>query len=284
LTGEWVVVSPQRTQRPWNGQRKGSVGAAPAYGPQCYLCPGNERAGGARNPAYETTYVFQNDFASLLPEAPPPPRTDDELFRIDSGNGDCRVICFSPRHDVTLANMAHVDVLGVIALWQAQLEELCGRYRWVQIFETRGAISGASNPHPHGQIWASDFLPDEAVKELATQRRYRATHGRELLVDYVVRELEMADRVVVANESWVVVVPYWAYWPYETMVLPRRPVSSLIELDATEYEALAPLLRSADVAKIPASYELLANLQRDLTPEAAAGHLRDRVRSLSTTT
>jgi UDPglucose--hexose-1-phosphate uridylyltransferase len=321
LTGAWVVVSPQRTQRPWNGQRKGSVGAAPAYDPQCYLCPGNERAGGARNPAYETTYVFQNDFASLLPDSPPPPTTDDELFRIDAGNGECRVICFSPRHDLTLANMAHADVLGVIALWQAQLEELCDRYRWVQIFETRGAISGASNPHPHGQIWASEFLPDEAVKEVTTQRRYHATHGRTLLVDYVARELESADRVVVANESWVVVVPYWAYWPYETMLLPRRPVSSLLELDTGECDALAnilqtmlgafdslfdtpfpycsgwhsaprdadaegwqlhahfypPLLRSADVAKIPASYELLANLQRDLTPEAAAGHLRDRV-------
>jgi UDPglucose--hexose-1-phosphate uridylyltransferase len=321
LTGAWVVVSPQRTQRPWNGQRKGSVEAAPVYDPQCYLCPGNERAGGARNPAYETTYVFRNDFAALLPDVPPPPTTEDELFRIDAGNGECRVICFSPRHDLTLANMAHADVLGVIALWQAQLEELCDRYRWVQIFETRGAISGASNPHPHGQIWASEFLPDEAVKEMTTQRRYHATHGRALLVDYAARELESADRVVVANESWVVVVPYWAYWPYETMLLPRRPVSSLLELDTAECDALAhilqtmlrafdslfdtpfpycsgwhsapggadaqgwqlhahfypPLLRSADVAKIPASYELLANLQRDLTPEAAAGHLRDRV-------
>jgi UDPglucose--hexose-1-phosphate uridylyltransferase len=320
LTGEWVIVSPQRTQRPWNGQTEPVVASAATYDPECYLCPGNERSGGARNPTYGATFVFTNDFAALMPDAPVPSSPSDELFRTDTGVGECRVVCFSPRHDLTLANMAQTDVVAVIELWRSQLEELAQRYRWVQIFETRGAISGASNPHPHGQIWASEFLPDEAVKELTAQRRHHASHGTRLLVDYVQREIELGDRLVTANESWVVVVPYWAYWPYETLVVPRRPVAALTDLEPDECDGLAtilqtmlqafdalfdtpfpycsgwhgaprgeaaawqlhahfypPLLRSADVAKIPASYELLANLQRDLTPEVAASQLRERL-------
>ncbi len=322
LTGEWVVVSPQRTQRPWNGQTKPAADPAPAFDPGCYLCPGNERAGGVRNPVYASTFVFENDFAALVPDAPAPATSPDPLFQVDTGAGQCRVICFSPRHDLTLADMDRADVVRVIELWQSQLDELQATHRWVQIFETRGAISGASNAHPHGQIWASDFLPDEAERELESQRRYRAAHGRRMLMDYTERELEIGDRVVATNESWVVVVPYWAYWPYETMVLPRRAVGSLTDLGADECESLAhilqlmlgafdalfgtsfpycsgwhgapggdadrrdadvwqlhahyypPLLRSADVAKIPASYELLANRQRDLTAEFAAANLR----------
>lgn len=320
LTGEWIIVSPQRSQRPWNGQTGSAVSSAPTYDAECYLCPGNERSGGVRNPTYDTTFVFTNDFAALTPDAPVPSPATDELFRTDTGVGECRVVCFSPRHDLTLANMAHGDVVSVIELWRSQLAELTQRYRWVQIFETRGAISGASNPHPHGQIWASEFLPDEAVRELEAQRRYHESHGTRLLVDYVERELELGDRVVTSNESWAVVVPYWAYWPYETIVVPRRPVAALTDLGRDECDSLAtilqtmlqafdalfdtpfpycsgwhgaplheagawqlhahyypPLLRSADVAKIPASYELLANLQRDLTPEVAASHLRDRL-------
>ncbi len=322
LTGEWVVVSPQRTQRPWNGQTKAATAPAPTFDAGCYLCPGNERAGGVHNPLYESTFVFENDFAALEPDAPTPATSPDELFQVDTGAGECRVICFSPRHDLTLADMDHADVVRVIELWRSQLVELEATHRWVQIFETRGAISGASNAHPHGQIWASDFLPDEAERELASQRRYHAAHGRRMLMDYMEHELEVGERVVATNESWVVVVPYWAYWPYETMVLPRRPVGSLTDLGADECESLArilqsmlrafdalfatpfpycsgwhgaprsdaldtssdawqlhahyypPLLRSADVAKIPASYELLANRQRDLTPEFAAANLR----------
>ncbi len=335
LTGRWVIVSPQRTQRPWVGQRSAEAPAAPTYDATCYLCPGNERAGGIRNTDYDSTFVFTNDFAALLPDTPDPagdalgdavgaPEVDD-LFAIDDATGECRVLCFSPRHDLTLGNMTHAEVVGVIELWQSQLTELRQRYRSVQIFETRGAISGASNPHPHGQIWASTFLPDEIVLEAARQHRYFQRHRRPMLLDYVERELADGVRVVASNDEWAVVVPYWAYWPFETLVLPRRPVAHLDEVDATGRDALAnvlqtmlrafdalfdtpfpycsgwhtapdapgapdaleglegwqlhahyypPLLRSADVAKIPASYELLANLQRDITPEAAAAALR----------
>ena len=317
LTGEWVIVSPQRTQRPWDGTIGDQAPAAPTYDPDCYLCPGNERAGGVRNPTYDRTFVFANDFAALVPDAPLPPDGDDGWFATDAAVGECRVICFSPRHDLTLATMAPTDVRSVVDLWRSQLAELSERYSWVQIFETRGAMSGASNPHPHGQIWASEFLPNEALVELDHQRRHRATHDTRLLVDYAEQEIERVERLVAVNDHWVVVVPRWAYWPYETLVLPRRPVASLIGLTDDECEALAeilptmlrafdrlfatpfpycsgwhtaprghedswqlhahyypPLLRSAEIAKIPASYELLSNLQRDLTPEAGAAALR----------
>lgn len=324
LTGEWVIVSPQRTARPWQGatdERDGDL--VPAHDPSCHLCPGNERAGGVRNPSYTSTFVFENDFAALLPGTPapasPPPGggAADELFESGTADGECRVICFSPRHDLTLAKMAVAELGVVIDLWKAEFAELSERYEWVQIFETRGAISGASNPHPHGQIWSSNFLPDEAVGEIDRQAGYHERHGSSMLVDYAAQEIESGDRTVAFNDHWVVVVPYWAYWPYETMVLPRRPMRTLLEVDTAESESLAevlqtmltgfdrlfdapfpycsgwhnaptsgvtdfqlhahyhpPLLRSADVAKIPASYELLANLQRDLTPEAAASNLR----------
>lgn len=319
LTGGWVVVSPQRTRRPWQGATDSSIGdTTPSYDPDCYLCPGNERAGGVHNPDYTSTFVFENDFAALLPGVPAPDGDDDELFRSAGADGECRVICFSPRHDLTLARMELDEIGVVIDLWRSQLAELLDTYEWVQIFETRGAISGASNPHPHGQIWASRFLPDEAAGEAEHQRRYVERVGTPLLVDYAAREVESGERALVVNDHWVVVVPYWAYWPYETLVVPRRPVASLLDLDADECDALAealrtmlrafdrlfntpfpycsgwhtapaspspgwqlhahyypPLLRSADVAKIPASYEQLANLQRDLTPETAAGNLRD---------
>jgi UDPglucose--hexose-1-phosphate uridylyltransferase len=317
LTGEWVIVSPQRTQRPWEGTTGEPPPPAPIYEPDCYLCPGNERAGGIRNPRYDATFVFENDFAALLPDAPVPPERDDGWFTIDAAVGECRVICFSPRHDLTLATMPPAEVLGVVELWRSQLAELSERYSWVQIFETRGAISGASNPHPHGQIWASEFLPNEALVEVDHQRRHRATHGSRLLVEYAEQEVARAERLVAVNEHWVVVVPHWAYWPYETLVLPRRPVASLAGLTGDECEGLAdilpimlrafdrlfatpfpycsgwhtaprghedswqlhahyypPLLRSAEIAKIPASYELLSNLQRDVTPEVAAAGLR----------
>lgn len=321
LTGDWVLVSPQRTARPWDGRVGVRAPAAPSYDPDCYLCPGNERAGGVRNPRYESTFVFANDFAALLPDTPAPdtssPDPADDLLRIAAAVGECRVICFTPRHDLTPANMDGAEMRAVVELWQTQQAELSERYEWVQIFETRGQISGASNPHPHGQIWASEFLPDEATRELDHQRRYHAAHGTRLLVDYARREIESAERVVVVNDHWVVVVPYWAYWPFETLVLPRRPVASTAELTADECDALAdilpamlrlfdrlfdtpfpycsgwhsaprserdawqlhahyypPLLRSASIAKIPASYELLANRQRDLTAELAAARLR----------
>jgi UDPglucose--hexose-1-phosphate uridylyltransferase len=326
LTGQWVIVSPQRTKRPWQGHTDDAAVERPAaYDPSCYLCPGNERAGKLSNPDYASTFVFQNDFAALLPDVPLPDNPDSPhddvvggLYRAATGDGECRVICFSPDHGKTLATMNLAEIGVVIDLWKSQLAELLDRYEYVQIFETSGAISGSSNPHPHGQIWASNFLPNEIAAELAEQRSYRARHGSHLLVDYVESELAAGDRIIHVNDHWVVAVPYWAYWPYETIVLPRRPVASLLDLTMDEAERLAdslktmlsgfdrlfnspfpycsgwhtaprglednwqlhahyypPLLRSADVAKIPASYELLANLQRDLTPETAAGNLRD---------
>lgn len=324
LTGQWVVVSPQRTKRPWQGQTdEGSIERPADYDPDCYLCPGNERAGGLQNPDYASTFVFENDFAALLPGVPLPPdvtatgANGSDLYQAGTGDGECRVICFSPDHGRTLATMELGEIGVVIDLWKQQLAELLEHFEYVQLFETRGAISGSSNPHPHGQIWSSNFLPDEIVAELAHQREYRARHDRHLLLDYVESELAAGDRIITSNEHWVVAVPYWAYWPYETIVLPRRRVASLLDLTADESEALAvvlktmlsgfdrlfntsfpycsgwhtaprgladdwqlhahyypPLLRSADVAKIPASYELLANLQRDLTPESAAANLR----------
>jgi UDPglucose--hexose-1-phosphate uridylyltransferase len=318
LTGRWVIVSPQRTQRPWDGTTSEQPPPVPTYDPDCYLCPGNERAGGILNPDYDGTFVFENDFAALRSDVPAPPDDTDELFATDAATGECRVICFSPRHDLTLATMAPSGVRVVVELWRSQLAELSERYSWVQIFENRGEISGASNPHPHGQIWASEFLPNEAAVELDRQRRHHAQHGTRLLVEYAEQEVARSERLVAVNDHWVIVVPYWAYWPFETLVLPRRPVATLTALTSDECDALAeilptmlrafdrvfdtpfpycsgwhsaprgrddawqlhahyfpPLLRSAEVAKIPASYELLANLQRDLTPEAAAAALRN---------
>jgi UDPglucose--hexose-1-phosphate uridylyltransferase len=320
LTGDWVVVSPQRAKRPWQGQVDGALhDDTPAYEPTCYLCPGNERAGGVTNPEYSSTFVFENDFAALLPGAPAPANdVSDELFESATADGECRVICFSPRHDLTLSKMTTVEIGVVIELWRSQFGELIEHWEWVQMFETRGAISGASNPHPHGQIWSSNFIPNEGVREVASQERYRAAHGSSMLVDYAEREASSGDRTIVINDHWIAAVPYWAYWPYETIVLPRRDVSTVLDLTPDESEALSevlstmlrgfdrlfntpfpycsgwhsaprsgadgfqlhahyypPLLRSADVAKIPASYELLANLQRDLTPESAAANLRD---------
>ncbi len=319
LTGDWVVVSPQRTKRPWQGAVDDSIGDdTPTYDPGCYLCPGNERAGGVTNPDYTSTFVFENDFAALLPGAPAPDNdAADELFESATADGECRVICFSPRHDLTLAKMSIADIGVVIDLWQQQFGELTERYEWVQIFETRGAISGSSNPHPHGQIWSSNFLPNEAVREIETQGEYHRRHGASMLLDYAEREAADGERTIASNGHWIAVIPYWAYWPYETIVVPRRPLRTLAELDGGDREALAevlstmlaafdrlfatpfpycsgwhgaprsgdgdfqlhahyypPLLRSADVAKIPASYEQLANLQRDLTAESAAANLR----------
>jgi UDPglucose--hexose-1-phosphate uridylyltransferase len=323
LTGEFVLVSPHRTQRPWQGKvETPSRELRPAYDPTCYLCPGNARAGGAENPAYQDTFVFTNDFAALLPDAPTERHTADPLFQAEGVTGLCRVICFSPRHDLTLAEMEVGAIRKVVDLWAAQVLDLGARYHWVQIFESKGAIVGASNPHPHGQIWASDFLPNEARTEDDQQRRYLGAHGSPLLVDYAAREITLGERVVVENAHWLVVVPYWAYWPYETLVLPKRHVLRLPDLTEEERDALAdilremlgrfdrlfetsfpycsgwhgaptgdaggnnthwqlhahyypPLLRSASVQKFVASYEWLAEAQRDLSPEGAAARLRE---------
>jgi UDPglucose--hexose-1-phosphate uridylyltransferase len=321
LSGEWVLVSPHRMQRPWQGQVESVSGAErPAYDPDCYLCPGNERAGGARNPRYQETFVFRNDFAALLPETPPHAADEDTLLRSESVRGECRVICFSPRHDLTLARMSDRERLRVVRMWAEQVAELGRRWRWVQVFENRGEQMGASNPHPHGQIWALDRLPIEVAREDACQREYLAERGRPLLLSYAERERDLGERVVIVEGDWLAVVPYWAVWPFETLLLPLFPVTRLDLLNEKQQDSLArilgrllarydnlfatsfpysmgwhgapfepdrppaahwqlhahfypPLLRSATVRKFMVGFELLAEAQRDLTPEQAAARL-----------
>ena len=327
LTGEWVLVSPHRTRRPWQGQlERPADDERPSYDPACYLCPGNPRAGGARNPRYEHTFVFTNDFATLLPDTPLASNAHP-LLRWESEPGTCRVICFSPRHDLTLPELSVADIRRVVDVWAEQISELGQRYRWVQVFENKGAVMGCSNPHPHGQVWAGQALPNQPAREDDCQRAYLAAHGEPLLVAYARLETNEQVRLVVENESWVCVVPFWAVWPFETLLMPRRHVLRLPDLESGEREALAdilkrllirydnlfevsfpysmgwhgaptgapavlqaghqayhhwqlhahfypPLLRSATIKKFMVGYEMLAEAQRDLSPELAAERLR----------
>jgi len=321
LTGEWVLVSPHRTKRPWRGGVERLAGEErPTYDPTCYLCPGNERAGGVRNPEYQETFVFTNDFAALMPDTPVGEVAPHPLLRAEGEHGTCRVICFSPRHDLTLAEMSVADLRKVIAVWMAQTAELGAQYRWVQVFENKGAIMGCSNPHPHGQIWAGSALPNEPFKEDRQQRSWYAERHTSMLLEYAALEAD-GPRVVVENADWLVVVPYWAIWPYETLLLPRRrAIPRLTDLTSDEMDTLAdavkrllvkydnlfetsfpysmgwhgapfdeqdptpwqvhahfypPLLRSATVKKFMVGYEMLAEAQRDITPEQAADRLRE---------
>ena len=244
LRGEWVQVSPHRTKRPWQGQvEKAPPDVRPAFDPKCYLCPGNERTSGAKNPHYTDTFVFTNDFSSLLPDISPLGTADDPLFRWQTARGTCRVICFSPRHDLTLARMPVDGIRRVVDVWAAQVEDLGAKYRWVQLFENRGEMMGSSNPHPHGQVWGIDVLPSEPAAEDARQREYLRVHGSPMLIDYAARELSAGERVVVQNDRWLVVVPFWAVWPFETLLLPRRHVLRLPDLTGAERDALASILK-----------------------------------------
>lgn len=324
LLDEWVLVSPHRTQRPWQGQvEKLPDEKRPAHDPTCYLCPGNARAGGHQNPSYSSTYVFRNDFSAILPDTPglEDASGGDGLFRVEPIQGECRVICFSPRHDLTLAHMSVDEILPVIRVWREQAAELGSRYRWVQIFENKGAAMGCSNPHPHGQIWASETVPTLIRREDACQRGYFAEQGRPLLADVAAAEAVDGVRIVDINERWMSIVPFWATWPFELLVLPRRPMTNFSDLEAQDEVLLAdllrrslvrydnlfetsfpysfgwhfapgdalepeawtlhahlypPLLRSATVRKFMVGYELLAEAQRDLTPEQAAARLREQ--------
>jgi UDPglucose--hexose-1-phosphate uridylyltransferase len=321
LTGEWVLVSPHRAQRPWRGQvERPPQEQRPAYDPQCYLCPGNLRANGERNPPYAHTFVFTNDFSALLADTPLTEFTPHPLLRAHSVPGTCRVICFSPRHDLTLPQMDVPEILHVVDVWAEQSAELGEQYRWVQVFENKGEIMGCSNPHPHGQIWALDALPNEAAKEDRQQREYLLSHGRVLLLDYLAAEVEQAQRLILQNEHWAALVPFWAVWPFEVLLLPKRNLLRLPDLTAAEKHALAdllksllsgydrlfevsfpysmgwhgapfrqaesdgwqlhahfypPLLRSATVKKFMVGFEMLAEAQRDITPEQAAARLRN---------
>lgn len=320
LTGEWLLISPHRTKRPWQGQQEPNQWSdSPAHDPKCYLCPGNARVGGEQNPAYNTTYVFTNDFAALMPEVPAAPVVKDPLFQIQAEHGTSRVICFSPDHSKTLPLLSDEEILAVIKTWMAESADLSRDYASVQIFENKGAVMGCSNPHPHGQIWAQTQLPTLVKKEDDSQRAFYKEQGKSLLLDYVHKELQAAERVVVENEDWVVVVPFWAAWPFETLLLPKRARARITELSEAEQVSLGailrditarydnlfecsfpysmgwhgapfdekeaapwqlhahfypPLLRSASVRKFMVGYEMLAEPQRDLSPEQAAERLR----------
>jgi UDPglucose--hexose-1-phosphate uridylyltransferase len=245
LTGDWILVSPHRTQRPWQGQQERAAhDERPAYDPKCYLCPGNERAGGMRNPQYGFTYVFTNDFAAMLPDGGPSTADGDSgLLRSKHVSGTCRVICFSPRHDLTLPEMPVEAIRGVVDVWAEQTGELGKDYRWIQVFENKGAIMGCSNPHPHGQIWASDSMPNEPAKEDREQFAYLRQHGSLLLSDYLNLEIERNERVVVQNDDWVALVPFWATWPYEVLLAPRRHVLRLPDLGDSERTSLAEIMK-----------------------------------------
>ena len=260
LSDEWLLVSSNRTSRPWLGLAESAPDSRrPRYDAACYLCPGNVRANGEQNPDYGSTFVFRNDYAALQPDSHIV-RVDKGLLRAETARGTCMVLCFSPRHDVTLAGMDHEDVRRVVNLWASQSAELGSRFPWVQVFENRGAAMGASNPHPHGQIWAGEALPREAVREDATQRRHFESTGNRLLLDYVAQE-SGGSRDIGSNDEWLLVVPYWATWPHETLLVPRRQVSRLPELDGAQRDSLASsmgdLLRGYDrLFNVPFPYSM----------------------------
>jgi UDPglucose--hexose-1-phosphate uridylyltransferase len=244
LRGEWVLVSPHRLQRPWQGAVSVPPGAGrEQYDPECYLCPGNVRASGASNPRYEHTFVFDNDYAALLMDTPEQ-TYEDGLLLAHSERGRCRVVCFSPRHDLDISQMAAPDIALVIDTWAQQYQALGtdSGINAVTIFENRGAMMGASNPHPHGQIWAQATVPDELAKEMHSQRDYAATNSSCLLCDYAAKEIALQERLVYVNEHALVVVPFWATWPFETMVIPRRHTTDISALEAEERLALAQAL------------------------------------------
>jgi UDPglucose--hexose-1-phosphate uridylyltransferase len=255
LLRQWILVSPQRTQRPWQGETTRPVSAPGIeYDPTCYLCPGNARSGGQRNPAYTGVFAFNNDFPALLPDAPPASEPNSSPLLIsEPERGICRVLCFHPNHSLTLARMNVPDIARVVDAWADETATL-SELPWinhVQIFENRGAMMGASNPHPHCQIWATEHIPDEPLRELAAQQAYRDEHHSCLLCDYVATELAQANsvdecqnRFVAKNDSFIALVPYWATWPFETLVLPRRHLGSFVDLTSAERTALAQILKA----------------------------------------
>ena len=248
LTQDWILVSPNRTERPWQGQTEKPVhSSSPSYDPNCYLCPGNTRAGGIHNPKYSTTFVFDNDFAALQPDLPKLTVDDGgkNLLLATAESGVCRVVCFSPRHDLTLAQMTPAEIGSVIDVWAAQYRSL-GDLPYihnVQIFENRGAMMGCSNPHPHAQIWATQTIPNEPRKEQESMEDYRREHHDCLLCDYLRLELASGQRIVCQNDFFLAVVPFWATWPFETMILSRRHVADIEALNVRERVSLADVLK-----------------------------------------
>jgi UDPglucose--hexose-1-phosphate uridylyltransferase len=248
LKREWVLVSPHRTQRPWQGQTEETT-TPPSlqYDPKCYLCPGNTRAGGQLTPQYTGTYVFENDFAALRPALTPATMNIDNigLLRAETERGICRVLCFDPRHDLTLATMEASAIRRVVTMWSEQAAELGVRpeISYVQIFENRGAMMGASNPHPHGQIWATEHIPNEPATELISQQLHFFEFHVQLLTAYLTLELKQQERVVTENDTWVAVVPFWAVWPFELLLLPKLNAATLKDLNQAQRDGLADLLK-----------------------------------------
>ena len=319
LLGEGVLVSPHRAKRPWQGQsEEPSNEQKPSYDPNCYLCAGNTRINGEINPDYTGTFVFENDFAALKKDTEDASESEG-LFQFQTEQGCSRVICFSPDHSKTLPELTNDQRMQVVDCWKKQTADLGQQYQWVQVFENKGAMMGCSNPHPHGQVWAQQHLPSDPAKKLTQLGEYYSTYSRPLLLDYARQEVEKQERVVCQNNHWVVVVPYWAAWPFETLLLPLFDVQSLDSISDQQTESLAeiigeittrydnlfetsfpysmgwhsapfdnqahpewtlhahffpPLLRSASVRKFMVGYEMMAEAQRDLTPEQAADRLK----------
>lgn len=246
LTGESVLVSPHRAKRPWLGQvEKTPLENLPQYDPTCYLCPRNGRAGGVKNPDYKTTFVFDNDFSALLPDQAPGHASAHPLIASVSERGLCRVVCFSPRHDLTLPELDNASVERVIATWTEQSVDIGRRdfIQYVQVFENKGAIMGCSNPHPHSQIWSTEHIPVEPARELERQRAYFNENGHTLLSEYLAEEHRQKERILFANDHFTALVPYWAVWPFETMVIAHRNVTRLDELTSAEVSALADIMK-----------------------------------------
>jgi UDPglucose--hexose-1-phosphate uridylyltransferase len=255
LTGDWVLVSPGRTQRPWKGQTEApSPADVPAYDSQCYMCPGNTRAGGEHNPQYTGTFVFENDYAALRLEGEAHGQNFSDLLVASAERGVCRVVCFSPRHDLALAKMSAVELRAVVDVWIDQYRSLGSdpAINSVLIFENRGAMMGASNPHPHGQIWANATVPHEIAKEQASLRAYQRQHESCLLCEYWKIEKEQSERLVCENDEFAAIVPFWAVWPFETIVLSKRHFGGMDDFSGAEPDALADLLR-----RLTAGYDRL---------------------------
>jgi UDPglucose--hexose-1-phosphate uridylyltransferase len=323
LTGEWILVSPHRMKRPWQGKVEDMPkDKRPEYDAKCYLCPGNKRADGSLNPNYVKPFSFVNDFSALLADTPAGNYDEQGLLSAKSESGICKVICFSPRHDLTLPQMTVGAIEEVVELWKNEFITLSANpaIKYIQIFENKGDIMGCSNPHPHGQIWSSSSIPLELHKETIQQKNYFEKNGSSLLSAYVELELKKKERIVLENENFVALVPFWAVWPYETMIVSKRHIRNITEFNKEERKSLAvilkqltsvydnlfnisfpysagmhqapvndgehpewhwhmhfypPLLRSATVKKFMVGYEMLANPQRDITPESAAATLRN---------
>ena len=247
LRRSWVLVSPHRTLRPWQGEvAQKSLPTSVAYDPQCYLCPGNKRAGGLVTPAYDGVFTFVNDYAALLPDSPPPiEATASPLLQSQAARGLCKVLCFHPDHSLTLSRMTPAEIRPVVDAWTSEFQQLGGLdwIKYVQVFENRGAMMGSSNPHPHGQIWSTDFIPDEPAAETAAQRDHLQQTGRCLLCDYAAAERAAGDRIVFENDHFLAVVPYWAVWPFEVLLLSRRHLGAMPEFTSAERDGLADALK-----------------------------------------